>query len=87
MFKKLPLILVFALFAYTANAQTIVSTTPQDKNVVLEEFTGVNCVFCPDGHARAQAIQDAYPDRVSLINIHTGGFANPTGNQPDFRTA
>jgi hypothetical protein len=52
----------------------------------LEEFTGINCVYCPSGHAIAQAIQDANPDRVSLINIHTGTFANPSGNQPDFRT-
>lgn len=85
MFKKLPL-LAAALFAFAAYGQTIVSTSPENKNVVLEEFTGIYCGYCPDGHAIAQAIQDANPDRVSLINIHTGGFANPTGNDPDFRT-
>ncbi len=86
MFKKLPLSLVFALFACATFAQTIVSTTPQNKNVVLEEFTGIHCVYCPQGHAIAKAIQDANPDRVSLINIHQGGYAVPGSGEPDFRT-
>lgn len=86
MFKKLPLILLFTFFAFATYGQTIVSTTPENKNVVLEEFTGIYCVYCPDGHAIAKSIQDANPGRVSLINIHTGGYANPTGSDPDFRT-
>ncbi len=86
MFKKLPLSLVFALLAFVTYGQTIVSTSPQDQNVVLEEFTGIHCVFCPQGHAIAQAIQDAHPDDVSLINIHVGSYANPGPGEPDFRT-
>lgn len=85
MFKKLPF-LVATFFAFAAFGQTIVSTTPENRNVVLEEFTGIYCVFCPDGHQIAQSIQNANPDRVSLINIHTGSFAAPNGNDPDFRT-
>lgn len=86
MFKKLPLSLVVSLFALASYGQTIVSTTPENKNVVLEEFTGIHCVYCPDGHAIAQSIQDANPDRVSLINIHQGSFASPSSGEPDFRT-
>src|SRR5690554_4162683 len=86
MIKKLPLSLAAALFAFASYGQTIVSTTLQNKNVVLEEFTGIYCVYCPDGHAIAQAIQNANPDRVSLINIHVGGYANPQSGHPDFRT-
>ena len=67
-------------------AQTIVGTTPENKNVVLEEFTGIHCGYCPDGHAIAQGIQNSYPDDVVLINVHTGSFAVPSGNEPDFRT-
>src|SRR5699024_3339871 len=85
MLKRLSF-LVAAFFAFTAFGQTIVSTSPENRNVVLEEFTGIYCVFCPDGHVIAQSIQDANPDRVSLINIHTGSFASPSGNDPDFRT-
>lgn len=86
MFKKLLLNLVVVLFAFATYGQTIVSTSPQDQNVVLEEFTGIHCVYCPQGHAIAQAIQNANPDRVSLINIHVGSYAVPGAGEPDFRT-
>lgn len=86
MSKKLLCGLLFSLFAVSAFAQTIVSTTPENKKVILEEYTGINCVFCPDGHAIAQAIKDANQDNVFLVNIHTGGFATPNPGQPDFRT-
>ncbi|MCK5789063.1 MAG: Omp28-related outer membrane protein, partial [Chlamydiia bacterium] len=59
---------------------------PENKNVVLEEYTGIHCGYCPQGHAIAQAIYDANPDDVVLINIHTGGYAVPSGSEPDFRT-
>jgi len=67
-------------------AQNFVSTNPENKNVVLEEFTGIYCVFCPDGHLKAQQLHDANPGDVVLINIHTGSYAVPSGNDPDFRT-
>ena len=88
MFKKLHLSICIILFACNTYAQTIVSTSPQNQNVILEEFTGYNCGSCPEGHTVSQAIQDAYPDRVSLIYIHVGGNADPQGHDdiPDFRT-
>jgi hypothetical protein len=83
--KKLLLLLFFT--AFSTYAQTIVSTTPQNKKVILEEFTGVNCQFCPSGHAIANTIKNANPADVFLINIHVGGFATPGTGQPDFRTS
>lgn len=68
-------------------AQLPVSTTPENKNVVLEEFTGIYCGFCPDGHLRANNFAAANPGDVVLINIHAGPFANPSGNDPDFTIA
>ncbi|MBZ0328068.1 MAG: Omp28-related outer membrane protein [Altibacter sp.] len=85
MLKKLPAVLVFTLLTAFTYAQTIVNTTPENKNVVLEEFTGIHCVWCPEGHAIAKAIQDNNPGDVFLINIHTGGFAVPNTGEPDFR--
>lgn len=67
-------------------AQTIVSTTPQNKKIFLEEFTGTSCSACPGGHAIAKAIKDANPGNAFLINIHVGSFATPSGSDPDFRT-
>lgn len=78
--------LLLALATTSAFAQTIVSTDPENKKIILEEFTGIKCVFCPDGHAIAQAIQDNNPGEVFLINIHTGSFAVPGAGEPDFRT-
>lgn len=81
------LLLGAALLLGTASfAQTMVSTTPQNKKVVLEEFTGIHCVWCPDGHVIANAMKNANPDNVFLVNIHSGGFAAPGPNQPDYRT-
>lgn len=84
--KKKLLIYTFLLIGFLTNAQTIVSTTPQNKKVILEEFTGIYCVYCPQGHAIAQAMKDADPNNVFLINVHVGGYAAPTGADPDFRT-
>ena len=67
-------------------AQLPVNQTPENKNVVLEEFTGIYCTFCPDGHRLAKQFQSANPDDVVLVNIHAGSFAAPNGNDPDFRT-
>lgn len=69
-----------------ALAQLPVSTATENKNAVLEEFTGIYCTFCPDGHLKAQQFADANPGDVVLINIHAGGYANPNGSDPDFRT-
>lgn len=70
----------------TAKAQLPVSTAPENKNAVLEEFTGIYCGYCPDGHRRAQSFADNNPGDVVLINIHAGGYANPRSGDPDFRT-
>ncbi|MGB0429878.1 MAG: Omp28-related outer membrane protein [Bacteroidia bacterium] len=84
--KKIYLFLVVALMSFSAMAQTFVSTSPEKKNAVLEEFTGIYCTFCPDGHKRAQELKDANKGDVVLINIHQGGYANPNAGDPDFRT-
>jgi hypothetical protein len=79
--------LLFTLIScLTGFSQTIVSTSSQNKKVILEEYTGIYCTFCPDGHSRAQALKNQYPDDVFLINIHTGGYAVPNPADPDFRT-
>lgn len=68
---------------FTASAQQFVSTTPTNRNVVIEEFTGRNCGFCPDGHVVANNICNANPGRAWAINIHAGGFSPTT--YPNFQ--
>jgi len=84
---KKTLLSAFLLTFGFANAQTFVSTTPENKKVIIEEFTGINCVFCPDGHVIANNIKNADINNVFLINIHVGGFSTPNPGQPDFRTS
>ena len=57
------------------NAQDFVSTAPANRNVVIEEFTGRNCVYCPDGHVIANQIVHNNPGRVWAVNVHAGGFS------------
>ena len=84
--KKI-LLSVFTLGMLTTSAQTFVSTTPENKNIILEEFTGITCVWCPAGHLIGQQLHDANPNDVFLINIHTGGYASPAGPGTDFNTS
>ncbi len=77
---------IFALGSLVTNAQTFVSTIPENKKIILEDFTGISCGNCPSGHQIAQQIHDANPDDVFLINIHTGQFAIPQGIGTDFNT-
>lgn len=84
--RKLTFILLSLLLPVMIAGQTIVNTDPQNKSVVLEQYTGVNCGWCPQGTQIANQIYNANPDRVVIIAVHTGGFANPGAGQPDFRT-
>ena len=77
---------IFTLSCFMVNAQTFVSTTPENKKVILEEFTGISCGFCPDGHLIASQIHDNNPGNVAIIAIHAGSFATPQGPGTDFNT-
>jgi hypothetical protein len=80
------ILLFFFLFATSLQAQELVTTDPQSRNLVLEEFTGIHCGNCPGGHRKAKEIADANPGRVVLISIHEGSYAVPKQGEPDFRT-
>lgn len=84
--KKFTFIVAMVLSSAALVAQTIVSTTAQNKKVVLEEFTGIHCTYCPDGHKIAGQIVAAHPGNVFAINIHEGSYATPGAGEPDFRT-
>jgi hypothetical protein len=80
---------VVALFfgILAAQAQTLVTTQPLNKNAILEEYTGIHCQYCPEGHAISAAILEANPGRAAVIAIHQGSFATPSGSEPDYRTS
>lgn len=72
--KKIFTLIIVAM-ALHLNAQQFVSTVPQNRNVVIEEFTGINCQNCPDGHRVANSLMATYPGRVWAVNIHSGSYA------------
>lgn len=85
--KKQLLSIIAATSAFTAFAQLPVSQDPENRKAVLEEFTGIYCGYCPDGHRIANTIYNSDPANVVLINIHSGGFANVAAGEPDLKTS
>ena len=84
--KKFTFVVMALLaLAFNVKAQQYVSTEPANRNVILEEFTGRNCGYCPDGHLIANQIMTNNPGRVWAINVHSGGYA-PT-SYPNFNTS
>ncbi len=74
------------LFVQPVRAQTIVGILPQSKNVVLEEFGGINCVYCPEGHTISASLAANNTNRIVLLNYHTGPYAQPGSGEPDLRS-
>ena len=56
-------------------AQVPVSTQAEKKIVVLEDLTGVNCGWCPDGAKVADEMKAARNGRMIIIANHEGGYA------------
>ncbi|MBO4567803.1 MAG: Omp28-related outer membrane protein [Bacteroidales bacterium] len=86
--KKFTLFLIALLsMTYMSRAQQYVSTEPSNRNVVLEEFTGRLCGYCPDGHIIANQIKANNPDRFWSVNIHSAGSSNfSTDTYPNLNT-
>lgn len=58
-----------------------------ERKVLIEEFTGVRCVNCPDGSAEIENLQSLYGENLVAVSIHAGFFSEPyPENQYDFRT-
>lgn len=47
------------------------------RRVIVEEFTGVQCVNCPQGSKRLEELSDLHGEFVIPISIHAGSFSDP----------
>lgn len=85
---KQTLIIILLAYLISLNACQeqcpLLSSTPTDttqatqqKNILIEEFTGVKCVQCPEGHQIAETIANSNPGRVEVVSIHSGFYAVP----------
>lgn len=70
------------LLPVSLGAQSLVSTFPQNRTVLIEDLTGVNCQYCPEGHTIMANLKAAYPDRVVPLAIHAGVFATAAWTTP-----
>ena len=90
----------FLLFSCTENKPIIpclscdgtsVTVVPTNtiKKVLLEEFTGVRCVNCPQAQAEIKNLQTEgiFGENLIAISYHAGFFSEPySDSQNDFRT-
>ena len=78
------LFLLFPLLALAEEQEVFVSKEPAKRKAVIEEYTGVRCGNCPDGHKAEAALLKKYPGQLFAINIHAGNYAIPIEkNDPD----
>lgn len=51
---------------------TFTQNTNTDRNILIEDFTGHRCIFCPPAAELAKQLEDNNPGRVYAAAIHTG---------------
>ncbi|MAY84977.1 MAG: hypothetical protein CMP59_12680 [Flavobacteriales bacterium] len=58
-----------------------------ERFIVLEEFTGHQCIFCPNGTKELLRLDSIYGEQLIPVSIHAGSFAEPsTGKyETDYR--
>lgn len=67
----------------SSTSSTFVNKSTEGRKVVLEEFTGVKCGYCPQGHEIMQEIMDENPGKAICFSIHGGTYSTPYAGDPD----
>jgi hypothetical protein len=80
------LVTPFLLLPLLAGAQSLVSDQPQLRTAFLEDFTGLHCGYCPEGHVIMEGLEEQHGARFVTVGVHAGPFASPSTGEPDFRT-
>lgn len=79
------IIFVLALFAFALNSCDKVSPPyietkdycNGNKKILIEDYTGHGCVNCPSAAVLAHDLKEQFCDRVVVIGVHAGFFAEP----------
>jgi len=79
--------IVLLSISFFSFAQIPVDHLPHNKNVLIEEFTGVQCNSCPNGHMEINNLLNAYPNRVFAAGMHAQatGHTAPYPGEEDLR--
>lgn len=64
-----------------------VSKTSEKKVVLVEEFTGVKCGFCPDGAVVIADMIANNPEKVIAIGLHGAAYNTPYAGDPDLTSS
>lgn len=94
------LVVLLGVFAFSLNGCDVIdspftksekvdtTTTPTTRKILIDEFTGCNCRFCPGGHEELSRLKTMYGDRIIAVSLHAGSFAVPVPPEytADFRS-
>lgn len=58
-----------------------VEPTKVERTVLLEDFTGQDCVYCPNGHRVIEALEEQYGSHFIAVSIHAGNLSFPTSHK------
>lgn len=86
--KKISFFCLFVLcFAACDEIPPSIELIPPERKVLVEEFTGILCVNCPEGAERLETLLDIHGENLVVVSIHSGFFAMPhSSSRLDFRT-
>lgn len=67
---------------------TPITVSSSEQKVLLEDYTGWQCVNCPRAAAKANEMISKYGEQLVVMSVHATAFANPSSsnNNLDFRT-
>ncbi len=62
-------------------------TATNVRKILIEDYTGFKCGNCPAAGEIATSLEEKYPGRVMIMEVHAGFFATPDSKHTyDFRT-
>ncbi len=99
--KKISILMLLAIFVLvfsckkeettttnTTNPNTpFVNKAAEARKAVLEEFTGVKCGYCPDGHKIMEEIMTENPGKAICFSLHGGSYSVPYTGDPNLTSS
>ena len=71
-------VMLACLFRVNAQEPQFVSKEQQKRNVLIEEMTGRECVYCPGGQSAVNQVVAKDPERIFTVNVHCLGVMSTT---------
>jgi hypothetical protein len=62
----------------------LTDTAKQNRTVVLFDFTGVRCQFCPDAHSIGEQIENSLGEKFIFMSLHGAPFGSPAPGWANF---